>query len=58
MKVDSRLPIQLLYHIGQFDIETDDQDLKELLNSELFRKVANKFHRVEECGSLGEKEEY
>jgi uncharacterized protein YjbI with pentapeptide repeats len=52
IKVDERLPIQLIYHIAKMDIQTGDEDLKKLINSELFIRVANKFHRVDECGRV------
>ena len=52
IKVNERLPIQLIYHICKMKIETDDADLKRLVNSKTFRKVANKFHRVSECGTV------
>ena len=52
IKVNERLPIQLIYHICKMKIETDDVDLKRLLKLKTFRKVANKFHRVKECGTV------
>jgi len=50
--IDDKLRIQLLYHTTMPKGEIVDPDLKELLESELYKKVANKFHRVKECGSL------
>ena len=52
IKTCERFPIQLIYHIARIKIETNDEDLKELINSDLFKKVANKFHRVKECGEI------
>ena len=54
IKVDERLPIQLLYHIAKMNIKTDDADLKRLLKLKTFIKVCNKFHRANECGKVGE----
>jgi len=54
IKVDKRLPIQLLYHIAKMNIKTDDADLKRLLKLKTFIKVCNKFHRANECGKVGE----
>ena len=54
IKVDERLPIQLLYHIAKMNIKTDDADLKRLLKLKTFIKVCNKFHRANECGKVGD----
>jgi len=54
-KIDERLIIQLLYHAAMptqnNNCELTDKDVIDLLNSELFKKVVNKFHRVDECGN-------
>lgn len=50
--IDDRARIQLLYHAGKPAGEVNDPDLKALLNSELYKKVANKFHRKWECGEV------
>lgn len=50
--IDDKLRTQLLYHTAKPRGEIVDPDLKELLESDLFKKVANKFHRVEECGEI------
>jgi hypothetical protein len=50
--VDDRIRIQYLYHAVKMQGDIIDVDLKELLSSELFKKVANKFHRVDECGKI------
>jgi len=56
IKLDSKLAIQMLYHVAkphqEHAIKDIDEDLKQLLDSELFKKVCNKFHRVEECGVI------
>lgn len=47
--------IQILYHAIKPCMEheiVEDKDLQKLLNSKTFQKVANKFHRVEECGKI------
>ncbi len=48
--IDDKVRIQMLYHAAKPTGDIVDTDLKELLNSELFRKVANKFHWVQKCG--------
>ena len=50
--IDDKIRIQLLYHSTKPNGEIVDSDLKELMNSELFKKVVNKFHRVNECGVI------
>jgi len=55
-KYDNKHIIQILYHAGKpcenNHIELD-ADTKKLLNSKMFKKVINKFHRAEECGIFG-----
>ena len=54
-KFDQKHVIQILYHAAmptQNDVLELDDDIKDLLNSDLFKAVANKFHRVEECGEF------
>lgn len=51
-KYDDKIRIQYLYHAIKTDGIITDPDLKELFGSDLFKKVANKFHRVEECGRV------
>ena len=50
VKLDSRLAIQMLYHVAMPDqtnrINDCDEDLRELLDSKLFKRVCNKFHRI------------
>ena len=53
---DQKHIYQMLYHAAKpsqyYPEIMQDDDLKELLNSDLFKKVANKFHMAEECGKL------
>jgi hypothetical protein len=52
-KFDKKHIIQMLYHAAmptQHNNLELDADIIELFNSDLFKKVVNKFHRVEECG--------
>jgi uncharacterized protein YjbI with pentapeptide repeats len=54
-KFDQKHIYQILFHAAKPCTKNDivqDKDLKELLNSELFKKVANRFHRSKECGEL------
>jgi hypothetical protein len=49
-KLDQRRIIQLLYHAAmptQNNALGIDDDIQELFNSELFKKVVNKFHRID-----------
>jgi len=57
MITDDRIKIQYLYHCASQLGEVLDEDLKELLTSDLFLKVVNKFHRVDECGRIKKKGE-
>ena len=55
VKIGQILTVQLLYHAvmpHQHHVTDLDADLTELLNSELFKKCVNKFHRVAECGKF------
>jgi len=59
---DERHLIQFLYHVAiptqNNSLNIKDKDLKKLLNMKAFKKVVNKFHRVEECGTFtGNKKE-
>ena len=51
-KFDQKHIIQILYHAAmpaqKNKLKLDD-DLQALLNSEPFKKVVNKFHRIKEC---------
>ena len=50
--VDDRIRIQYLFHAAKMKGTVLDDDLSKLMSSELFKTVANKFHRAEECGRL------
>lgn len=50
--VDERLIRQLCYHIAKLKYDGNDSDIKTLLESDVFKSVANKFHRVKECGAV------
>jgi len=50
--VDERLIRQLCYHIAKLKYVGNDSDIKTLLESDVFKSVANKFHRVKECESV------
>ena len=52
LKADKRLACQLAYHLCS--IQCDDADYIKMRNS--IREFANQFHRVYECGKLGERE--
>jgi len=49
---DDKIKIQLLYHVARIKGNIEDADLKNLIDSKLFKKVCNKFHRVDECGEI------
>jgi hypothetical protein len=54
-KFDQKHIIQILYHAAmpcQKNALKLDKDIAKLLNSASFKKVVNKFHRVEECGQF------
>lgn len=53
VKYDEKHIIQLLYHAAmptQKNAIIEDKDIKMLFDSELFKKIVNRFHRVGECG--------
>lgn len=52
MITDDRIKIQYLYHVAAQTGIITDQDLKKLMSSRLFKKVCNKFHKVDECGEI------
>ena len=55
-KFDEKHIIQIIYHAAKptqnNKLDIKDTDLKRLLKSKLFQKVANKFHRIDECGKF------
>ena len=51
-KVDKRLAVQLLYHACRWLQSVDDDECREFLQLEQVKKLANQFHRVDECGEI------
>jgi uncharacterized protein YjbI with pentapeptide repeats len=54
-KIDDRVIRQLLYHAAMPAQNNDiviDPKIRDLFNSELFKKVVNEFHRMQECGEF------
>jgi len=51
---DDRLAIQLLYHLLSIAKHSSNMsdELKAILLTDELKKVANNFHRVEECGKI------
>ena len=50
--IDKRLAVQLLYHACRWLQSVDDDECREFLQLEHVKKLANKFHRVNECGEI------
>jgi hypothetical protein len=48
VKLDSKQAYQLLYHFCRFDFE--DEEIKKVQS--FLKDLANKFHRVNECGEI------
>lgn len=53
--IDDRIAIQLLYHLVRNVLysKNTSKELKCLLGQKDIVRVANKFHRVDECGRIG-----
>ena len=53
--IDDRIAIQLLYHLVRNVLysKNTSEELKNLLSKKEIVKVANQFHRVDECGRIG-----
>ena len=53
--IDDRIAIQLLYHLVRNVLysKNTSEELKNLLSQKEIVKVANQFHRVDECGRIG-----
>ena len=51
-KIDKRIFCQLLYHVLRAGKSVEDKEVAEFLNDPKALALANKFHRVEECGKL------
>ena len=52
VKIDKRIFCQLLYHTLRAGQSVEDEEVQALLNNPDVLKLANQFHRVEECGKL------
>ena len=52
--IDDRIAIQLLYHLVRNVLysKNTSEELKRLLSQKEIVKVANQFHRVDECGRI------
>lgn len=52
--IDDRIAIQLLYHLVRNVLysKNTSEELKSLLGQKDIVRVANKFHRVDECGRI------
>ena len=52
--IDDRIAIQLLYHLVRNVLysKNTSEELKNLLSQKEIVKVANQFHRVDECGRI------
>ena len=51
-KIDKRIAVQLLYHTIAAMKSVDDEECKEFCKNKTVLKLANQFHRVNECGKL------
>ena len=53
--IDDRIAVQLLYHLvrNMLYSKNTSEELKRLLSQKEIVKVANQFHRVDECGRIG-----
>ncbi len=52
VKIDKRIFCQLLYHALRAGKSVEDEEVQAFLNNPDVLKLANQFHRVEECGKL------
>lgn len=54
VNIDDRIAIQLLYHLVRNVLysKNTSEELKNLLSQKEIVKVANQFHRVDECGRI------
>ena len=53
-KIDKRIFCQLLYHTMRAGLSVDAPDVKKLFEIPEVVDLANQFHRVDECGKIGE----
>lgn len=52
VKIDKRIFCQLLYHVLRAGNSVKDEEVEAFLSDEKALALANKFHRIEECGKL------
>ena len=53
VKIDSRIAAQLVYHVVRAcQSVTDDAEVVEFCNTPVVVRLANRFHRAEECGRI------
>ena len=52
MKIDKRIFCQLLYHVLRAGKSVKDEEVAAFLSDEKALALANKFHRIENCGKL------
>ena len=52
VKIDKRLACQLMYHALRAMQSVDDPEVQEILAIPAVVKLANKFHRADECGEI------
>ena len=52
VKIDKRIFCQLLYHALRAGASVEDEEVQALRNNPDVLKLANQFHRAEECGKL------
>lgn len=52
VKIDKRIFCQLLYHVLRAGKSVKDEEVAAFLSDEKALALANKFHRIEECGKL------
>ena len=52
MKIDKKIFCQLLYHVIRAGKSVKDEEVAAFLSDEKALALANKFHRIEECGKL------
>ena len=51
-KIDKRIFCQILYHALRMGKSVDDEEVKKLFSIPEVVKLANQFHRVQECGKI------